>query len=123
MTRLMTRFALISMAALCLGACGGDDDDKGGRSASCPTLCTEAQAGTCTSIKGDCSAFCTALDRAAPTAGCKDKRDAYINCLNGGENACAVNCDSSETAIEQCMGVWCATHATDADCQTLVASF
>lgn len=119
---LLLRILGTAIVAVSLAACG-DDGDEGGRSADCTTLCTEGQQGNCTTIKGDCGQFCTALDRAAPTAGCKDKRDAYISCLNGDSNVCNVNCDSSESALEQCMGLWCATHASDADCQTLLSSF
>jgi len=53
--------ALVTTAVL--GGCGG------GSSADCTSLCSAAQTGNCTSIKGDCSKFCAALTAVDPTAG------------------------------------------------------
>jgi hypothetical protein len=100
---------------------GCSEDD--GRNASCSVLCAEAQAGSCTSISGNCGTFCSAMDAIYSTAGCTSQHDAYIDCLNQGANACAVSCDSQETALSGCLTTYCLAHTSDANCITLATSF
>lgn len=120
-TLLLGAALLVGSAVGCGG--GGDSDDGGGGDRSCPTLCNEAQLGSCTSIHGDCDAFCGALDSAAPRAACTAARDSYQSCLSDGANACDKSCNATEKALEDCMSKYCIAHSNDADCKTLVASF
>lgn len=128
MTRL--RSILLLGIAWMLGSavgCGGDDSSGdgggGGGDKSCSTLCSEAQLGSCTTITGDCGAFCSALDSASPKASCDGARNAYESCLSSGATACDKSCGSSEKALEDCLAKYCLGHSGDADCKTLVASF
>jgi hypothetical protein len=100
-----------------IAGCGGDDTEN------CVDLCTEAQTGNCTSITGSCSAFCTAIDNVQDDSGCADERETYQSCLNGTANVCDNNCAAAETSLGNCIGVYCATHQTNADCQVLANSF
>lgn len=95
----------------------------GCQNANCVDLCTEAQAGDCTSISGDCQAFCDALDGVEEPSGCTDERTAYQDCLNDGDHVCDNHCDGVEADLETCVAAHCLTHATENDCQTLVNSF
>lgn len=101
-------------------ACGGGG---GTSTADCVDLCTEAQAGQCTSISGNCSAFCDALDAVDDPAGCADEHAAYESCLEGGSNVCDNNCDAQEADLSNCVGTYCAANSGDPDCQTLINSF
>jgi len=112
---------VLAVGFLLLLAPGCGDDDGGSR--ECAPLCQEGQAGSCTSIKGDCAQFCTALDRVAPDAVCTDERDAYLECLNSKSNVCDASCGGPENALESCLGRYCLGHMADADCQTLTGSF
>jgi len=122
----MPRAVLAMATLLVLGTatgCSSDDSKAGNSNKSCTTLCTEGQAGSCTSVKGDCAAFCSALASATPKASCQADYDAYQGCLKGGSSACDNNCDSQESALTSCVTGYCAAHTTDADCKTLIASF
>src|SRR5689334_15801572 len=60
--------SMVVLAAAC-GDDGGDgdeDDDGSSGGGDCTSLCTEAQAGDCTRVTGNCGNFCDALDSAAP---------------------------------------------------------
>lgn len=102
-----------------LVACGGGDGSTG----DCVDLCTEAQAGQCTSIAGNCTSFCEALDGVQGPSNCTSQRNAYQGCLDTGDNVCANDCDAQEMSLSNCVTAYCATHQTDADCVTLAASF
>ena len=115
---LVVFFVAIGLAAISSGC-----SEDGGRNASCSTLCAEAQAGSCTSITGNCGAFCSALDAVYPPAGCTSQHDTYLDCLNQGANACAVTCTAAENALTGCLTTYCLTHSTDANCVTLANSF
>lgn len=91
--------------------------------ATCESLCQEAQEGNCTSIKGDCAAFCASLNNVKDPAGCAGQYDSYQDCLSEGSDACDVSCSAQETGLSLCVGVYCAANAGNADCQTLLASF
>lgn len=113
---------VLAVPALTL-ACSDDPGAGNDRNASCTTLCQESQAGNCTSIKGDCSAFCGAVDSAAPKASCIAQRDAYRSCLNSKENACQASCNGPERNLTNCLSTYCAQSSGQADCQTLTSSF
>ena len=108
---------LVVCGVIGIAGCGGDD------TGNCVDLCTEAQAGDCTSIEGSCSAFCTALDGVQDDAGCADQRETYQSCLNATANVCSNNCAAAETSLGNCIAVYCATHQANADCQVLASSF
>jgi hypothetical protein len=114
---------LVAGPMACGGSDGEDDDGSGGGNRACPALCSEAQAGDCTTVTGDCDAFCTAIERAAPKAGCDDERVAYKACLNSEELVCNAGCSSSEDALTDCMTPYCLQNSSDPDCVTLLASF
>jgi hypothetical protein len=95
--------------------CGADKD--------CVELCTEGQAGDCTSIKGDCGAFCSALGNVESPSGCGDARESYQDCLNSESDLCDSSCGLEELTLSQCVASYCAAHAGEADCQTLTAAF
>jgi len=106
-----------------LGACGSDGEDGDGDTRSCEALCSEAQAGSCTTVQGDCGDFCAALDRATPKAGCPDAPDDYQGCLSETANVCDADCTSEESALESCVTSYCLQHSSDPDCPLLAASF
>ncbi|MBX3228354.1 MAG: hypothetical protein KIT84_06860 [Labilithrix sp.] len=117
-------FSCILVAAFWL-ACGDDDDAAtagNDRNASCTTLCSEAQAGSCTSIKGDCGAFCSALDSAGPKANCTAQRNAYQSCLNSRPSACQASCNGPERTLTECLLPYCAQNSSDSDCSALIAA-
>lgn len=93
------------------------------QSKDCVELCEEGQAGDCTTVDGDCGAFCGALDRVKEPAGCGSAYDDYDGCLNGSSAVCDSDCGLEEATLQQCVGSYCVAHAGDADCQTLQASF
>jgi hypothetical protein len=109
--------------AIPLLACGDDPGAGNDRSASCVTLCQESQAGNCTAIKGDCSAFCSAVDSTAPKASCVSQRDAYRSCLNSKENACQASCNGPERTLTNCLLPYCQQNSAQPDCKTLIASY
>jgi hypothetical protein len=111
---------LVVVVALFASAGCSDDDSGGG---DCTSLCTQAQAGSCTSITGNCGNFCTALAAVNGPASCASQYSAYISCLNTGVTVCANSCDGQESALSTCVGTYCAGHMTDANCATLIASF
>jgi len=121
MSRRMGTILVATGLAMVAFDCSTDDD--GGRNASCTTLCTEGQAGDCTAVTGSCGAFCSAVDAIFAAAGCTSQHGSYIGCLNQGINACAVDCDSQETAFTSCLTTYCLAHASDANCVTLATSF
>ncbi|MBN1772347.1 MAG: hypothetical protein JXB32_13845 [Deltaproteobacteria bacterium] len=110
-------FVALALAATTAGC---DDDTS---TAGCVHLCTEAQAGHCTVITGDCTAFCNALDGVQGPSGCADEREAYQGCLNRGATACDNDCGSQESALSTCVGLYCLANPTNADCTVLSASF
>ena len=112
---------VLSVVAALFASAGCSDDDSGGR--SCAALCSEGQAGHCTTITGDCGNFCSALAAINGPASCTSQYDAYIGCLNTGITVCANSCDSQESALTTCVGTYCLGHSTDANCVTLMNSF
>jgi hypothetical protein len=120
--RFVVAMVLVGIPVLSAVACS-DDPGDGERGASCTTLCQESQAGACTSIKGNCSAFCSAVDSTSPKANCVSQRDAYRSCLNSKDNPCAASCNGPERELTNCLSVYCATNSTQADCKTLTSSF
>ena len=105
--------ALFLLSPLATAACSDE--------ATCESLCSEAQAGSCTNISGDCGAFCGALLEVEGPAGCSSQYDAYQDCLQRGSNVCDVNCGGEEGALSLCVGAFCLGNAADPNCQTLVA--
>jgi hypothetical protein len=115
---------MVTSLLVTLGACGSDGDDgDGGDARSCEELCSEGQAGSCTTVQGDCGAFCDALDRATPKAGCPDAPDDYEACLSETADVCSSDCASEESALESCLIDYCVANPSDPDCPLLAASF
>jgi hypothetical protein len=117
---LIKSLVLASILALGLAACGGDGE---GSTGDCIDLCTEAQAGDCTSVNGNCTSFCTALDGVQGPSNCTSQRNAYESCLEQGANVCDNDCAALESSLSNCVGTYCQANPTNADCQTLAASF
>ena len=115
MTYLKTLVASLFLVA----ACGGD----GSSTADCVSLCSEAQAGDCTQVEGNCSSFCVALDGVQGPSNCTSQRDTYESCLEQTPNVCDTNCGAQENALAACVQTYCMANPTNADCQTLAASF
>lgn len=103
-----------------VAACGGSDGTDTGE---CVDLCTEAQAGDCTSIEGNCSAFCDALDGVQDEANCTSQRASYQSCLADGVDVCDNDCGVEETTLSNCLANYCLTRADEPDCATLINSF
>jgi hypothetical protein len=93
------------------------------QTANCVDLCDEAQDGNCTSVTGNCSAFCDALDAVESPANCTSQRDSYQSCLDRGVDVCDTACDSQESALSNCLANYCVTRQSDPDCVTLIGSF
>ena len=89
----------------------------------CADACEEAQEGNCTSIKGDCGNFCTALFNVEDPSGCSSQIENYQDCLNEGSDVCDVSCGATETALSTCVGSYCLSRTTEPDCATLIDSF
>lgn len=106
--------AALGVALTFIPACDG--------AASCTSLCEEAQAGSCTNIKGDCTAFCNAAEGIKLNSGCGDEQDAYEACLDQGP-VCQQTCGSPESAYTNCVLAYCLTHGDDMNCTTLKNSF
>jgi hypothetical protein len=118
----MHRVLVVSLVVVvALFASAGCSDDSGG--GDCTSLCTQAQAGSCTAITGNCGNFCSALNVVAGPASCTSQYNAYQGCLGAGATACASSCDSQESALTTCVGTYCAAHMSDANCVTLIGSF
>lgn len=116
----------LGLAGFCLMlsvpfACGGDDDDdddNGGiLHATCPDLCSAAQAASCTVVDCDCGQFCTSLEAFKSKGGCDATANAYEDCALR-QTACTVssNCASQENAFSLCVAQFCASNPTDSDC-------
>jgi hypothetical protein len=103
-----------------LVACGGSDGTDTGE---CVDLCTDAQAGSCTTVQGSCSSFCNALDGVQDESGCTAERASYQSCLAEGADVCSNDCDAEEGALEDCLTDFCAQNLTNQDCQALANSF
>jgi hypothetical protein len=108
LTSIVLGLALVS-------GCGSDP--------SCEDLCTEAQAGGCTTVTGNCGSFCAALDKVDGPANCESQRDAYESCLDSTPDVCDADCDAKESALSSCVGSYCLGHASDPSCVTLQQSF
>jgi hypothetical protein len=101
---------------------GEESSGEGGGGGDCASLCQDGQAGGCTDITGDCGEFCAALDDVAPRAGCGGNVDDYIDCLNGGADICALDCESEESAMNTCLLTFCSSKPTDESCLALAAN-
>jgi hypothetical protein len=118
---MMSLTSLVRVFALSLVvACGGSDGTDTGE---CFDLCTEAQAGDCTSVTGNCTSFCEALDGVQDDSGCTSERSSYQSCLAGGSAVCDNDCDGEETALTDCLTDFCSQNLGNPDCQTLINSF
>ncbi len=116
--RLSSLFRTVAFSFLV--ACGGSDGTDTGE---CVELCSDAQAGSCTSIQGSCTTFCNALDSVQDESGCTSERASYQACLGDGADVCDNDCDGEEAALEDCLTDFCAQNLTNEDCQALASSF
>ncbi len=90
----------------------------------CRTYCKDAQARQCTTIKGDCNTFCSAVDTVAGEGSCTSQEDAYTSCLNQGDTCTGdARCGSQKNAFSNCATAYCVGHLSEASCQTIAASF
>lgn len=117
-----------SVLALGLVTVACEDDDGGGGGGggnrSCTALCEEAQDGSCTSITGDCTAFCAAIDNSQEAAGCTAEVETYRSCQNASANVCDdPGCGTEENDLSMCYTTYCAANLDDPDCMTLINSF
>jgi hypothetical protein len=120
------RFALVfSLIILANGAglvaCSSSSSSSPG--ADCKSLCAAAQAGNCTTIKGDCGAFCSALVTVDSEASCTSQYNAYEACLGTPATVCANTCGAQESNLKACVTPYCAAHPTEASCTTIAGSF
>src|SRR5882672_8770195 len=106
-SRSSVRDALLSLALVIAAVLGGCSSSSGS-SADCSSLCSAAQSGKCTSIKGDCGKFCAALDAVDPKANCSSQYAAYESCLGSPETVCSTSCDSKSKALSDCIIPYCA---------------
>lgn len=95
--------------------------DDSGPVLGCVDLCSEAQAGNCTFITGNCGDFCSALTNVQGDASCTDERESYESCLNS-DAVCDASCDDEEGALTNCLITFCIANSSNADCATLTAS-
>lgn len=105
---------------------GCDSAGGGGGQRSCVDLCSEAQAGDCTAITGDCGDFCAALEavKVESRAGCDAEADAYATCESSQANVCdPPGCGTEEQALIDCMQPYCLANLDDPDCMALIASY
>ena len=112
--------------ALALGgvaACSSSSSSGSSSGGDCGSLCRAAQAGNCTSIKGNCANFCAAIAAVNGPANCTSQYGAYESCLGTPATVCANSCSSKETALTNCLTPYCAAHFNDANCVTLAGSF
>jgi hypothetical protein len=110
----MTRMLLL-VCSLLLASCGDDEGD-------CVSKCEDAQARDCTSIRGDCGNFCSALFDVEEPSGCSDERVDYQDCLDE-EGICSNDCGVLESSLSNCVGTYCLAHSGDSSCQVLMESF
>lgn len=116
-------FVVLSLG-LFAGACETGEEGGGGGNRSCEALCEEAQEFSCTTIQGNCSSFCEALDNSRDAAGCGAEYDDYLSCENASANVCdEPGCSSEEADLNSCYATYCLTNPGDEDCATLLSSF
>lgn len=117
MTTRTTILGFLSMLFLALGPYGCS-----GTEASCVDDCEEGQERDCTSIKGDCAAFCEATFNIEEESGCADEREAYQSCIESADDLCKNDCDGVENDFSSCLATYCLNHADTPDCKVLIAS-
>ena len=113
----------VTVVALTMGVVIGLASACSGGGKGCATLCSEAQAGSCTAVKGNCTNFCAAANTVKGPAGCGTQYDSYQTCLNAKPRVCDTACNSQENAFTQCMTAYCLKNIGDKDCVTLASSF
>lgn len=111
----LTLLALFAALAVGASACSGAD---------CVSMCEEAQERSCTAIEGDCSSFCSSLEKVADAAGCNSQKDAYQSCLEE-DDICTGDdrCSSQQTALGTCGAPYCLANSDNADCVRIRNSF
>lgn len=106
--------AILSLSALSLPACGGDDKKDSGLSAdaqayltSCQNLCVKQDTAKCTGAitmtLADCKDLCQVMAQALP-ANCAAKYKAYGLCTDNASDACTADtaCSSQLEAANTC---------------------
>jgi hypothetical protein len=106
--------AILTLSALFLPACGGDDKSNNGLSAeaqayltSCQNLCVKEAATSCTDIivmpVADCKSLCDAMAQAMP-ANCGAKYKDYGQCTDNLSDICTINtaCSTQMEAMSTC---------------------
>jgi hypothetical protein len=117
-------FGIITLAMSASNvACSSSSSTGNSGNADCPSLCTAAQAGNCTTIKGNCESFCSALATVDSEASCASPYNAYESCLGTPSTVCSNSCGAQESALQNCVTPYCAAHTSEASCSTLASSF
>jgi hypothetical protein len=121
---LLSTCLAVGFASLVAGqGCSSSSSSGGSGGADCTSLCSAAQGGNCTTIKGNCGNFCAALAAVYPAANCTSQYNAYEGCLGTTATVCNQNCTSQENALTNCVTPYCAAHTNDTNCATLAGSF
>jgi hypothetical protein len=119
--------SLTLLATAVLGGCGSSSSSGGGSlngtTQNCTDLCTAAQNGNCTTIRGDCGQLCAALAVVAPEGSCVAQYNAYHSCLGTPATVCSNSCGSQESALGSCLTTYCRAHTSESSCVTLQGSF
>jgi len=110
-------FSVALVVAAAIAGCGG------GSGADCVSLCQAGQAGSCTTISGDCGKFCAAVEVVAPEAGCSDQYNTYETCLGTPSTICSTMCNSQASALISCGTAYCSAHLSDSNCVYLASHF
>jgi hypothetical protein len=110
----MTRFLV--WLGLSLAAAGAV-----GCKSQCESLCSDAQAGNCTAITGDCGIFCSSIQTVASEGNCETQYNNYEACLDQGP-VCSQDCTGQQAALSTCAGAYCLGHTGDTNCQTITAA-
>ena len=106
--------AVLSLSALSLPACGGDDKSSSSMNAdaqayltSCQNLCVSQDTAKCTGAivmsVADCKSLCQAFAESIPAA-CAAKYKAYGQCTDNGSDPCTADtaCSTQLEAANTC---------------------
>jgi hypothetical protein len=92
-----------------------------GCKSACESHCSDAQAGNCTTITGDCGIFCSSLDEVSSKGNCETQYNNYEACLDQGP-VCSQDCGGQQTALASCAVTYCLTNSSDINCGTITAA-
>ena len=88
-----------------------------GCGADCEDLCEESN-DDCEGPDSNCEDSCGDIEELNEKAGCEDKFDEVMSCLDDADDICAEDqCESETTAWGTCIGTYCAANSTAAECK------